>query len=255
MDAVVSVSISSPLLLEFFQLWQQLRSDGCALQAFHDVGLHGDGVVAVLPPHHAWLPAELRLGHLQQWHRFARGCGHISVAKVSDGLSLCLRLAQHDVDQLIALTELAHGGATEQHTRSLRNRLAGHAQCTGLFLIHGQANDLDGLVPVVVHASGVGVGSHHRLDLIRPQTQGMRVRPSHAKLHRERHGWTIGQQLHTGPYLGKFFGHDGWQCHPQAFTNLEVFGKNDELRNIALRKDLVQGQVKTRHARTYPQAN
>jgi hypothetical protein len=48
------------------QLGQQLGRHGGALQALDDIALHGDGVVALLAPHHARLPGEHRLGDLRE---------------------------------------------------------------------------------------------------------------------------------------------------------------------------------------------
>ena len=72
LDAVVALTCRCPLGLQCLELRQQFGGHGRALQAFDDVALHGDGVVAVLAPHHAGLPGERRLGDLRQRNRLAR---------------------------------------------------------------------------------------------------------------------------------------------------------------------------------------
>ena len=79
------------------------------------------------------------LGHLQQRNAAARRAGHVGTGEVGDGLTLALRLTQHQVDQLVAFAELTHGGATEQHPGRLGDGLAGHTQSTGFVLVHFQA--------------------------------------------------------------------------------------------------------------------
>ena len=238
--------------LGLLQVRQQLRGDRGPLQALGNVGLHGDGELPSLAPHDTRLPSQDRRGNVQQGNETPRGCRHISLAQVRQGITFGQRLAQHDLDQLVAFPVLPHRAARQQGARGLRDGLAAHAQCTGFGLVHLQTHRLDRLVPVVVHATRVGVLAHLGLDFVGLQAQDLGVRPHHPKLHRVRHRRAIGQQFHTPAHFRKLLGQQGGQFGTQHFAGFQIGRLHDQLRHVGLRKDLVQRQVKTRHARANP---
>ena len=241
-----------PSGLGLFQVRQQLRGDRGALQALGNVRLHGDGELPPLAPHDARLPGEYRRGDVQQRDETPRGRGHISLVQIRQGIALGQGLAQHDLDQLVTIAVLAHRAAREQGARSLRDGLAAHAQGTGLGLVHLQTHRLDRLVPVVVHATRVGVLAHLGLDLVGLGAQHLGVRPHHPKLHRVRHRRAVGQQFHTPAHLGELLSQQSGQLGPEHFAGFQIGRLHDQLRHVGLRKDLIQRQVKTRHARAHP---
>ena len=91
-----------------------------------------------------------------------------------------------------------------------------------------------------------------RFDLVGLQAQDLGVRTHHAELHRVRHRRAIGQQFHTPAHFGELLGQQSGQLGTQDFAGFQVGRLHDQLRHVGLRKDLIQGQVKTRHARADP---
>ena len=202
-DAVATRALGLPLCLQRPERRPQLSGHGRALQAFDDVALNRDRIVAVIPPHHPGFPGKHGLGDLRQRNRFARSRWHISIAHVGDGVALLQRLTQHDLDEFVPFAELSDSAATEHVARGLGDGLAGYAQGAGLGLVNLQPQNFHGLIPVVIDAAHVGVLTHHGLDLISALTQNQRIRPHHLKLHRVGNGRAVGQQLHAATHLGE----------------------------------------------------
>ncbi len=255
LDPVAGVSRGMPSAFQLAQAGQQRLGDGGALQAFDHVALHGDGVLAVLPPHDAGLPGEHGARDLGQGNGLARRCGKVGVRDVGDGLALVRRLPEHDVDQPVALAVLADGGAGEHGACGLGDGLAGDAERARLVLVDLQAHGFHGFVPVVVHAKHLRMFAQDLAYFVRMLAQPHRIVADHAELHRIGHGWAVGQQLHAGAHFGEFLGQHRRQGVPQCFTLRQVLGLQDDLRHVGLREDLVQRQVEPRHARADPGAD
>jgi len=157
------------------------------------------------------------------------------------------RLAQHDVDKLVALAELPHLRARQKGFGGLRNRLAAHAQRARLGLVHLQAQHFHGLVPVVVHTPHLGALPQQGLDLVGALAQHLRVRTLHTELHGIGHRRAIGQQLDAAPHFRKLLRQQRRQLVAQRLADLQVLRHHDELRHIGLRKHLIERQIKPRH--------
>ena len=251
----VAGRLAGPARLQLAQGGQQLRRDGGAFHAPGHVALHGDGVFALVAPHHARLPGQHGRGDLRQRNGFAAGGGHVSAGQAVERAAFAGGLAQGDVDELVALAVLAHGRAVLHDVQRLRDGLAGHAQRARLGLVDLQAQRFDGLVPVVVHVAHVRIGAQGGLDFVGVGAQLLRIRPDHAELHRVIHGRPAGQELDACARFRKFLRQQGGQAAEQVIARGHVLRQHDELRHVALRHDLVQRQVKARHARANPHAH
>jgi hypothetical protein len=143
------------------QLGQQLVGHGGALQAFDDIALHGDGVVA--PSRHITPGSQTNTGlAICVSGMDAAGRGQVGVGHIGDGVAL---LSGWRSTMSISLSPSRYWPTVVplNRSRGLGDGLAGHAQRARLVLVDLQAQHLDGLVPVVVHAAHVGVGAHDAL--------------------------------------------------------------------------------------------
>jgi hypothetical protein len=109
-------------------LRQQFGRHGGALQALDDVALHGDRVVAVLAPHHARLPGDRAADQLGHRYRLPRTRRQVGIGRCPWCARSSMRLAQHDVDRLVAFAVLPDRGAAQHGPRRLGDRLAGDSQ-------------------------------------------------------------------------------------------------------------------------------
>ncbi len=170
----------------------------------------------------ARLPAEPDPGHLRERHRSPARRREVAVGQVGDLSALLGRLAQHDVDQPVALAVLADHAARERRARGLRDGLARHAERARLVLVDLQAQHLDRLVPVVVHAAHVRVRAQDLLGAVGPVAHLLHLWPDDAELHRIRHRRPVGQQLDAAAHLGEVGGQQLGQAPPERLARGQV---------------------------------
>jgi len=243
------------LRLQGLDLGPQGLAHGRALHAITHIGLHGDGELAALPPQHAGLPDQFGLGHLADRDHPAAGGGHVGTGQVFQGFALGQGGGQHDVDQAIIFAVLGHDVAGVAHPAGLGDGLGAHAQGAGLVLVHHQADGLDGLVPVVIHTIQIGVVAQDDLGLVGRLAQHLGVRPHDAELHRVRHGRAVGQQANPATGLRELGRQHLREPLAQGFALGQALGQHHHLGNVALREDLVHGQVEARQAGADPGAD
>ena len=219
------------------------------LQAGRGICLDGNGGKALPAPDQRRLEDIRELSHLLQRYRFAAGNVEHKAAQGVELRALLRNRAGHDVDEVDAVAHLRHARARQDSIDGLAQGLRADAERTGAILIHLDADDLRGLVPVEVDVARVRGAAEHRRELVGQLAHFRRIWSGNAELERPANGRSELERAHPRHHLLELGPlQRGQDALLHAGAHFEALGDHDRLREEVVGELLVERQVKADRA-------
>ena len=182
----------------------------------------------------------LNVGHLTQRHRCAGRCLHIDVVQGREEIACVGRLAQHHLDGLVVVPELADLEPGQHGLQRAADCLRGDAQGTGAILIDVQLQARHRLQPVVVHVADLRRCPHYLGDLAGEAAHLLPIGARHAHLHGPTDRRTVEQTIGLGAYVREVLRQHVAHAGQHALARLERLRHQEQLGKVLVLELLIE---------------